>query len=85
MRAAIAAVRDRGPACVVAAVPVASREAADAIGRVVDDFVAITCPESFVSVGNWYRSFAQVRDDDVRSMLREAPGARPADPLERPS
>ena len=85
MRAAIAAVRDRGLARVVVAVPVAARDAADAIARVVDDFVAITCPESFVSVGNWYRSFAQVRDDDVRSMLDGAPGARPADRLERPS
>ena len=85
MRAAIAAVRDQSPARVVVAVPVASREAADAIGRRADELVAITCPTSFVSVGNWYRSFTQVRDDDVRAMLERAAAARPGVRLERPS
>jgi putative phosphoribosyl transferase len=85
MRAAIAAVRARDPANVVVAVPVASREAADAIGRIVDDFVAIACPASFVSVGTWYRSFAQVRDDEVRALLDRASHTRPAQIRERSS
>lgn len=84
MRAAIAAVRERAPARVVVAVPVASREAAAAIGRVADDFIAIACPRSFTSVGNWYRSFGQVRDDEVRSILDRAAIANRADRLQRP-
>jgi len=85
MRAAIAAVRERHPARVIVAVPVASREAADTISRLVDDFVTITCPASFVSVGNWYHSFAQVRDEDVRSLLDRASRERPADTREHTS
>lgn len=72
MRAAIACVRNQNPARVVVAVPVAAREAADSIRELVDDFVCVDCPASFVSVGNWYDSFAQVGDDDVRSLLKQA-------------
>jgi putative phosphoribosyl transferase len=69
MRAAIAAARGLKAARIVVAVPVASREAADSIRQEVDEFVSVICPASFVSVGNWYQSFAQVGDDDVRSLL----------------
>jgi len=72
MRAAIAAVRAQHPANIIAAVPVASREAADSISRLVDEFVCVSCPPSFVSVGNWYGSFAQVSDEDVRALLDRA-------------
>jgi putative phosphoribosyl transferase len=72
MRAAIAAIREQKPANVVAAVPVASREAADSISSLVNEFVCVSCPSSFVSVGNWYRSFTQVRDEDVRALLDRA-------------
>jgi putative phosphoribosyl transferase len=72
MRAAIAAVRKQHPENVVAAVPVASREAADSISALVDEFVCVSCPDSFASVGNWYRSFAQLRDEDVRALLARA-------------
>jgi putative phosphoribosyl transferase len=72
MRAAIAAIRERNPAKIVAAVPVASQEATDSISVLVDEFVCAGCPASFVSVGNWYRSFAQVSDEDVRVLLDRA-------------
>jgi putative phosphoribosyl transferase len=72
MRAAIAAIAEQQPARVVVAVPVASQEAADSIRRLVDDVVCVHCPASFVSVGNWYQSFAQVSDDDVRLLLDRA-------------
>jgi putative phosphoribosyl transferase len=78
MRVAIVAVREQGPALVVVAVPVASREAAESIGQLVDEIVTVICPASFVSVGNWYRCFAQVSDGDVRSLLSRSPR-----PLER--
>jgi putative phosphoribosyl transferase len=79
MRAAIAAVREQHPASVVAAVPVASREAAESISGLVDKFVCVICPPSFVSVGNWYRSFAQLSDADVRALLERALRARAAE------
>jgi putative phosphoribosyl transferase len=69
MRAAIAAVREQHPASIIAAAPVASREAAESISVLVDEFVCVSCPASFVSVGNWYSTFAQVSDEDVRELL----------------
>jgi predicted phosphoribosyltransferase len=48
---------------------VASREAAESIREVADEFVSVICPATFVSVGNWYQSFAQVADEDVRRLL----------------
>jgi predicted phosphoribosyltransferase len=79
MRAAVAAVREQQPANVVAAVPVASQEAADSVSGLVDEFVCISCPASFISVGNWYRSFAQVGDEDVRGLLERASRLRAAE------
>ena len=72
MRAAIVAVREQSPVRIVVGVPVASHEAADIIGGLVDEIVTLICPASFVSVGNWYQSFAQVSDVDVRSLLSRA-------------
>jgi putative phosphoribosyl transferase len=83
MRAAVVAVRAQHPANVVAAVPVASREAADSIGRLVDEFVCVSYPASFVSVGNWYGSFAQVSDEDVRTLLDRASRQHAAESGER--
>jgi putative phosphoribosyl transferase len=83
MRAAIVAVRAQHPANIAAAVPVASREAADSISRLVDEFVCVSCPQSFVSVGNWYGSFAQLSDEDVRSLLDRASRRHAAEIEER--
>jgi putative phosphoribosyl transferase len=83
MRAAIAAIREQHPASIVAAAPVASREAADSISVLVDEFVCVSCPASFVSVGNWYRTFAQVSDEDVRELLDRAARLNAAEHDER--
>ncbi len=83
MRAAIVAIRAQNPANIVAAVPVASREAADSVGGLVDEFVCVSCPVSFVSVGNWYGSFAQVSDEDVRALLDRASRRHAAETEER--
>ena len=79
MRAAIVAVRAQRPGNVVAAVPVTSREAAESISGLVEEFVCVSCPASFVSVGNWYGSFAQVSDEDVRTLLDRAARRRAAE------
>ena len=47
MRAAVAAVRTRGPKRVVVAVPVAAREAVSALSRAADDCVALSTPADF--------------------------------------
>ncbi|HET7129512.1 MAG TPA: phosphoribosyltransferase family protein [Gaiellaceae bacterium] len=69
MRAAVFAVRSRGPRSVVAAVPVAPRETVAAFER---DGIRLVCPlvpREFASVGSWYRDFGQVTDEEVIRLI----------------
>jgi predicted phosphoribosyltransferase len=72
MQAALRSVRRLGPSRLVAAAPVASREAVRMLRREADDVVCLGAPRQFLSVGSFYRSFAQVTEDDVARLLREA-------------
>jgi predicted phosphoribosyltransferase len=69
MRVAIEALREAGPRAVIAAVPVASRQAARLLRSVADECVTIIEPEPFYAVGYWYADFAEVSDDEVRGVL----------------
>jgi putative phosphoribosyl transferase len=72
MRAAIVAVRARGAARVVVAVPVAAPDTVDELSPSVDDIVALLTPEPFAAIGLWYRDFSQLSDDQVRNLLAQA-------------
>lgn len=76
MRAAVEAVRRRGPARVVVAVPVSSREAAAEFSELADAFVCVAAPENFGAVGYYYRDFSQLTDDDVIALMRQARALR---------
>jgi putative phosphoribosyl transferase len=86
MRAAAQAVRAAGAARVVVAVPVGAADSLQAVPA--DDVVCLHIPQSFGAVGAYYRDFTQTTDEEVRRLLRAAPGAgqdephegRPADP-----
>ncbi|MEE1941235.1 phosphoribosyltransferase family protein [Streptomyces sp. TRM 70361] len=75
-RAALRAVRARGPARLVLAVPVSSRQAAAALEPEVDRLVCLDRPASFQGVGQWYEDFAQLDDDEVVATLRASAAAR---------
>jgi predicted phosphoribosyltransferase len=73
MRAAVAALRQMGPARVVVAVPVGSAETCHELRREADDVVCAATPEPFRAVGLWYEDFSQTSDEEVRELLdREA-------------
>jgi len=72
MQAALRSVRRLCPNRLIAAAPVASREAIAMLRREADDVVCLSSPRRFLSVGSFYRSFAQVTEDDVARLLREA-------------
>jgi putative phosphoribosyl transferase len=72
MQAALRSIRRRGAVRVVAAVPVASREAAAMLREEADDVVCLSAPRRFGSVGSFYRSFVQVSDADVTALLETA-------------
>jgi len=73
MRAAAQALRALGPARIVVAVPAAAAETCGDLAREVDEVVCAITPEPFHAVGLWYDDFAQTTDDEVRSLLDEAP------------
>jgi putative phosphoribosyl transferase len=73
MRVALDVVRRREPRAVVAAVPVASIDAAQAVAEVADRLECVLTPPGFRAVGPWYADFTQVTDAEVRDLLRSAP------------
>jgi putative phosphoribosyl transferase len=72
MRAAVAAVRQLGPARVVVAVPVGSAETCADFEGEADETVCAKEPEPFYAVGTWYEDFSQTTDDEVRDLLRRS-------------
>jgi putative phosphoribosyl transferase len=67
-RAALRAVRDRGAARLLLAVPVAAPDSL-ATFTDADEVVTLLAPAHFVAVGRWYDDFAQLSDEDVRRAL----------------
>lgn len=76
MAAAVRSLKARGAGPVVAAVPVASREARDWLAREADEVVCPEVPEPFSAVGQWYERFEAVPDEEVLSLLRGSVTAR---------
>ena len=72
MRAAILAVRSRGPAKIVVAVPAGSRSAVKRVAEMADNVICLESPAGFNAVGQFYRAFGQTSDDEVRELLDKA-------------
>ena len=72
MEAGVRAVRARGAACVIVAVPVAPQEAVDRLAQVADEVVAVRVPPSFRAVGEWYEDFDQTEDAEGVGLLAGA-------------
>ncbi|HEX9208244.1 MAG TPA: phosphoribosyltransferase [Steroidobacteraceae bacterium] len=72
MGAAVAALRAMGAARIVVAVPVGAPDACARIAATADQVVCLVQPMLFASVGQWYETFEQTQDDEVRSLLAEA-------------
>jgi putative phosphoribosyl transferase len=75
MHAAIKALRQQQPACIVVAVPTASPETCDELKREVDEVICATTPDPFYAVGLWYEDFSQTTDEEVRELLARGTGA----------
>jgi len=70
MIAALHALRERKPARLVCAVPVAPPDAAAAVAESCDELVCLETPACFYAVGQFYRHFPQVEDDEVAAALK---------------
>ena len=84
MHAALAALRACKPARLICALPVA---AADSLRREVsgmaDEVVCLSTPDDFQAVGQYYRYFPQVGDDEVVALLRQKARSLRASPPDR--
>jgi putative phosphoribosyl transferase len=72
MLAAVRYARTLKPAKLVIAVPVGSHEACARLRGEADELVCLSVPELFFAVGEWYRDFDQVTDEEVRRLLAES-------------
>jgi putative phosphoribosyl transferase len=62
---ALRSCRAQGASNVTLAVPVAPAESLGRLSDVCDEVVCLSTPSPFAAVGQWYRSFDQVTDDEV--------------------
>ncbi|MGH9601844.1 MAG: phosphoribosyltransferase [Terriglobales bacterium] len=72
MRAAIVALREQQAARIVVAVPVASATICHELRLEADEVVCVVEPRGFLSIGQWYRDFAQVGDEKALALLERA-------------
>jgi putative phosphoribosyl transferase len=72
MRAALHATRQRKPARVVLAIPVAAPDSLRRLRREADEIVCLDAPADFMAVGQFYRHFPQLRDAEVTALLDAA-------------
>jgi predicted phosphoribosyltransferase len=63
--ATIKLLRKAGPAKIIIAVPVASKDAAHKLAGEADEVVAVLIPEEFYGVGAFYEDFSEVSDEEV--------------------
>ena len=78
MRVALRAVRRRGPARLVLAVPVAPSETLAAFSEEADEIICLQPQMEFGAIGFYYRDFHQMSDAEVTDLLARAP--RPPEP-----
>lgn len=71
MEAAILSLKQEEPKRLIVAVPVLPAERVAAWTKKVDEFYYILAPEHFYAVGQFYRDFRGVEDDEVLRILRE--------------
>jgi putative phosphoribosyl transferase len=72
MKAAIATLREEKTEKLVVAVAVSPLETADELRMMIDEFVCLYTPSDFMAVGNYYRDFTQVTDEEVAEILKES-------------
>lgn len=72
MRAAVRSVRQREPRRLIAAVPVGSQQACEALREDADEVVCLFAPADFWAVGLYYQDFAPTEDEEVERLLQDS-------------
>lgn len=69
--AALRSLQEKSPSKLVLAVPVGPPDTFSILEREVDELVNIEAPVNFAAVGQFYREFSQVSDNEVKAVLRK--------------
>jgi len=72
MHAAVKALRQRGVAKIVVAVPVGPPDTCREFEDEADETICASTPEFFQAVGQYYEDFSQTSDEEVRDLLSRA-------------
>jgi predicted phosphoribosyltransferase len=70
MIAALQVVKEQKPHETIVAVPVASPERLQDVRRWCDDVVCLLAPDTFWAIGQFYKDFSQLTDEEVIEILR---------------
>jgi predicted phosphoribosyltransferase len=68
--AAINILRQQNPKKIIVAVPVIAKDALAKIESVADEVVYLEAPEMFFAVGQFYKDFSQITDEEVLKLLQ---------------
>jgi putative phosphoribosyl transferase len=72
MRAALLGIRRRAPSRLILAVPVAPPVTIERLRPEADQIICLSMPEIFYAIGQFYRDFHQVSDEEVVALLERA-------------
>ncbi len=72
MKAAVVALRERGVAKIVTAVPVGAPDTCDELRNLADESICAIEPQWFRAVGQFYADFSQTTNEEVRELLARA-------------
>ena len=77
-RAAVQALRLRGPRRLILAAPVCAAQTAELLRPAVDELICLESPTDLGAIGFWYRNFEQTSDEEVVELLERARSERGA-------
>lgn len=70
MAAAVEIIRQQEPKKIIVAVPVIAQDALGKISKLADEVIYLQAPRLFFAVGQFYRDFEQISDEEVVQLLK---------------
>lgn len=73
LMAAIHLLKDQKPKKIIVAIPMGPKSTLKQLKEIADEVIFLESPDPFYAVGQWYRNFDQVSDDDVLKLMGKEP------------
>ncbi len=80
MMMAVRVLRNRNPASIVVAVPVAPPDTVRELKAIANEVIALMQPSDFNAIGQFYGDFTQVSDEEAKRLLEEGGEGKRAKP-----